>query len=91
MCGRVYIGVSDDVVTVGELAAHVSTLSGREGRIEPQSVEELRPVIGPFADILSTDAVCSGGRARSELGWEPSGAHIFEVITSVDEFAPPPG
>lgn len=91
VCGRVYIGVSDDVVTVGELAAHVSTLSGREGRIEPQSVEELRPMIGPFADILSTDAVCSGERARSELGWEPSGEHILEVITSVDEFAPPPG
>ena len=79
--GTPYIGASDEVMQVAELARLVSERHGHGGRVETVAVEELRGVMGPFADMLALNAVFSGARARDELGWSPTRPSMSECLS----------
>jgi nucleoside-diphosphate-sugar epimerase len=88
MAGQVYIAASESTITVRALAECVSELAGLDGRTQPLPVTDLRERMGVMADLLASDAVFSGARARRELGWRPSAPEIRDVISAGD---PQPG
>jgi nucleoside-diphosphate-sugar epimerase len=78
--GRAYIAASAETITVRELAEHIGELDGLVGGAESKSIEELRGLVGFFADLLASDAAFSGELARNELGWRPQAPPLREVV-----------
>ena len=81
--GAYYLGVSGQNPTVRELGEAASRAAGAGGAVEPDDVEGTRARLGaPFADALLLDQQASGARARTELGWTPSGPSLVEDLES---------
>ena len=79
--GAYYLGVSGQNPTVRELGEAASRAAGAGGAVEPESPEATRARLGaPFADALLLDQQAGGARARTELGWAPSGPSLVEEL-----------
>jgi nucleoside-diphosphate-sugar epimerase len=76
--GQHYIGASGHNPTVREMA---EAAVGPNGKVAPETADESRARLSaPFADALLIDAQAFGGKARSELGWNPTGPDTLTVI-----------
>jgi nucleoside-diphosphate-sugar epimerase len=76
--GEVYIGAAGNNPTVREMA---EAAVGPSGRVAPETAAESRARLSaPFADALLLDEQAFGQKARTELGWDPSGPDTLTVI-----------
>ncbi|KQX08426.1 MULTISPECIES: NAD-dependent epimerase/dehydratase family protein [unclassified Leifsonia] len=86
----VYIGASGVNPTVRELGEAIAAAEHVAGGVAPETVEASRERLGAdFADALLLDQQASGARARTELGWAPTGASVLDEIGS-GSYAPSP-
>ena len=72
--GRAYIAASGDNPTVRELAEAVTD------QVVPESDDATLARLGAFGEALLLDQQASGARARSELGWNPTGPTLLELL-----------
>jgi nucleoside-diphosphate-sugar epimerase len=76
--GEHYIGASGNNPTVRELA---EAAVGPNGKVMPETVEESQARLSaPFADALLLDEQAFGEKARTDLGWNPTGADPLTVV-----------
>ena len=76
--GAHYIGASGHNPTVRELA---EAAVGPNGKVAPESVEDSQARLSaPFADALLLDEQASGQKARTDLGWNPTGVDPLTTI-----------
>jgi hypothetical protein len=68
--------------TVRELGEAASRGSGGDGRTVPSTDAETEARIGPLAEAFLLDQQATGAKARSELGWEPTGPSLVEELSS---------
>lgn len=73
--GKAYIGASGENPTVRELGEAVTD------SVVPESDEATTARLGAFGEALLLDQQATGGRAKSELGWEPSRASLVELLS----------
>ncbi|KQQ95127.1 epimerase [Leifsonia sp. Leaf325] len=79
----VYIGASGVNPTVRVLGEAIAAAWNVAGGVAPESVEASRDRLGAdFADAVLLDQQAAGSRARTELGWTPVAASVFEEIRS---------
>jgi nucleoside-diphosphate-sugar epimerase len=78
--GSYYLGVSGFDPTVREIGEAADRGAGGDGRVvgEPDEATEAR--LGPLAGALLLDQQATGARARTELGWEPTGPTLVEDL-----------
>jgi nucleoside-diphosphate-sugar epimerase len=76
-----YIAANDDHPTVRELAEAAATAAG-SGTVVAESDDDSRArLFPPLVDALLLDQIIStSSRARTELGWHPSGPSLVEEI-----------
>jgi nucleoside-diphosphate-sugar epimerase len=76
--GETWIGANGQNPTVHALARAVV---GPEGSVVAESVDETRERLGAdFAEALLLDQQATGGKARAQLGWEPSRPSLIEEL-----------
>jgi nucleoside-diphosphate-sugar epimerase len=80
--GSYYLGVSGSNPTVREIGEAADRGAGGEGRVAGSSDEETQDRLGPLAGAFLLDQQAAGTRARSELGWEPTGPTLVDDLTS---------
>jgi nucleoside-diphosphate-sugar epimerase len=80
--GAYYLGVSGENPTVREIGEAASRGAGRNGAVVPSTDEETEARLGPLAGALYLDQQATGAKARSELGWEPTGPSLLEDLES---------
>jgi nucleoside-diphosphate-sugar epimerase len=78
--GSYFLGVSGSNPTVREIGIAADRGAGGDGRVVGSSNEETEARLGPLADAFDLDQQASGARARSELGWVPSGRTLTEDL-----------
>ena len=78
--GSYYLGVSGSNPTVREIGIAADRGAGGDGRVVGSSDEETEARLGPLAGALDLDQQASGARARSELGWVPTGPTLTEDL-----------
>jgi nucleoside-diphosphate-sugar epimerase len=78
--GSYFLGVSGSNPTVRELGIAADRGAGGEGRVVGSSIEETEARLGPLAGALDLDQQASGVRARSQLGWVPTGPTLIEDL-----------
>jgi nucleoside-diphosphate-sugar epimerase len=80
--GSYYLGVSGHNPTVREIGEAADRGAGGEGRVVGSSDEATAARLGPLAGALLLDQQAAGTRAKTELGWEPTGPTLVEDLTS---------
>ena len=76
--GELYIGASGHNPNVREMA---EAAVGPNGKVVPETVENSQARLSvPFADALLLDEQAFGQKARTDLGWNPTGADPLTVI-----------
>jgi nucleoside-diphosphate-sugar epimerase len=76
--GQHYIGAAGHNPTVREMA---EAAVGPNGTVAPETAADSQARLSaPFADALLLDAQAFGQKARTELGWDPSGPDTLTVI-----------
>jgi nucleoside-diphosphate-sugar epimerase len=76
--GQVYIGAAGHNPTVREMA---EAAVGPNGKVAPETAADSQARLSaPFADALLLDEQAFGQKARTELGWNPSGPDTLTVI-----------
>jgi nucleoside-diphosphate-sugar epimerase len=80
--GSYYLGVSGQTPTVREIGEAADRGAGGDGRVvgEPDEATEAR--LGPLAAALLLDQQATGAKARTELGWEPTGPSLVDELSS---------
>lgn len=78
--GSSYHGVSGESPTVRELAEAVSRAAGLGGRVGPEAVEATRARLGLFEAAFALDQQATGTKARTELGWQPTGPSLLQEL-----------
>jgi nucleoside-diphosphate-sugar epimerase len=78
--GSYFLGVSGSNPTVREIGIAADRGAGGDGRVVGSSDEETEARLGPLAGALDLDQQASGARARSELGWAPTGPTLTEDL-----------
>lgn len=78
----VYNAASDDVVKAVDIAEVIAACHGPGIVAEVWPLREARKVLGEFADIAAVTCVVSSERARTELGWKPSGPGVLSELIS---------
>jgi nucleoside-diphosphate-sugar epimerase len=78
--GSYFLGVSGSNPTVREIGIAADRGAGGDGRVVGSSDEETEARLGPLAGALDLDQQASGARARSELGWVPTGPTLTEDL-----------
>jgi nucleoside-diphosphate-sugar epimerase len=76
--GSYYHGVSGQNPTVRELAEAASRAAGLGGRVAPEAVEASRARLGLLEGAFALDQQATGTRARTELGWQPTGPSLLQ-------------
>jgi nucleoside-diphosphate-sugar epimerase len=78
-----YIGANDDHPTVAELGAAAAAGAGT-GEVVPETAQQSRDrLFAPLVDALLLDQVAGHGtRARTELGWQPTGPSLIDELSS---------
>jgi nucleoside-diphosphate-sugar epimerase len=80
--GSYYLGVSGSNPTVREIGEAADRGAGGEGRVVGSSDAQTEARLGPLAGALLLDQQSSGARAKTELGWEPTGPTLVDDLTS---------
>ncbi|MDQ1546296.1 MAG: hypothetical protein QOH69_1200, partial [Actinomycetota bacterium] len=76
--GQHYIGAAGHNPTVLEMA---EAAVGPNGTVAPETAADSQARLSaPFADALLLDEQASGQKARTELGWNPTGPDPLTVI-----------
>jgi hypothetical protein len=64
---------------IGEAALHGA---GPDGSTAPSTDEEAETRLGALAGALLLDQQATGAKARTELGWQPTGPTLLGDLTS---------
>jgi len=80
--GSYYLGVSGSNPTVREIGEAASRGAGLDTTTVPSTDAETEARIGPLAGALALDQQAGGARARTELGWAPTGPSLLEDLSS---------
>ena len=80
--GSYYLGVSGQNPTVREIGEAADRGAGGDGRVVGSSNEETEARIGVLAGALDLDQQATGQKARTELGWTPTGVTLLEDLES---------
>jgi nucleoside-diphosphate-sugar epimerase len=80
--GSYYLGVSGSNPTVREIGEAADRGAGGEGRVVGSSDEDTQNRLGPLAGAFLLDQQANGARAKTELGWEPTGPTLVDDLTS---------
>ena len=78
--GTVLLASAGDAVKVKDVAAAASRGAGAEGRVRFIPLVEARKTMGALADALTMDQAFDSARARTLLGWNPTGPGILEEM-----------
>lgn len=77
-----YIAVNDQHPTVREIAEAAASATGSH-EVVPETEDESRARLGDLlAEALLLDQVASNAKAKSELGWAPTGASLVDEARS---------
>ena len=80
--GSYYLGVSGQNPTVREIGEAADRGAGGDGRVTGEPAEATEARLGPLAGALLLDQQATGAKARTELGWEPTGPSLLEELSS---------
>ncbi|HEV7727442.1 MAG TPA: NAD-dependent epimerase/dehydratase family protein [Modestobacter sp.] len=80
--GSYYLGVNGQNPTVREIGEAASRGTGGDGRVVGSSQQDTEARLGPLAAALDLDQQATGARARSELGWQPTGPSMLDELRS---------
>jgi nucleoside-diphosphate-sugar epimerase len=80
--GSYYLGVSGQNPTVREIGEAALRGAGQEPRTAPSSDADTEARLGPLAGAFALDQQASGAKARTELGWKPTGPSLLEDLSS---------
>jgi nucleoside-diphosphate-sugar epimerase len=80
--GSYYLGVSGANPTVREIGVAADRGAGGRGVVVGSSAEATEDRLGPLGGALLLDQQATGDRARTELGWEPTGPSLLEDLES---------
>jgi nucleoside-diphosphate-sugar epimerase len=80
--GSYYLGVSGSNPTVREIGEAADRGAGGEGRVVGSSDEDTQDRLGLLAGAFLLDQQANGARARTDLGWEPTGPTLVDDLTS---------
>ena len=80
--GSYYLAVNGQNPTVRELGEAASRGSGGDGRTVPSTDAETEARIGPLAGAFALDQQATGAKARTELGWTPTGPTLVDELTT---------
>lgn len=75
--GRVYLGVSGEIVSVHDVAQAAARGAGVPGAVRSWPLDDARAAMGPFADALVLDQPATSERAATELSWHPAAAGLL--------------
>jgi nucleoside-diphosphate-sugar epimerase len=80
--GSYYLGVSGQNPTVREIGEAALRGAGQEPRTVPSTDADTEARLGPLAGAFALDQQATGARARTELGWKPTGPSLLEDLSS---------
>jgi nucleoside-diphosphate-sugar epimerase len=80
--GSYYLGVSGSNPTVREIGEAADRGAGGDGRVVGEPDEATGARLGPLAGALLLDQQATGAKARTELGWEPTGPTLLDDLRS---------
>jgi nucleoside-diphosphate-sugar epimerase len=80
--GSYYLGVSGQNPTVREMGEAADRGAGGDGRVAGEPAEATEARLGPLAGALLLDQQATGAKARTELGWEPTGPSLQEELSA---------
>jgi nucleoside-diphosphate-sugar epimerase len=80
--GSYYLGVSGQNPTVREIGEAALRGAGQEPRTVPSSDADTEARLGPMAGAFALDQQAGGAKARTELGWKPTGPSLLEDLSS---------
>ncbi|SDY13461.1 hypothetical protein SAMN05661080_02430 [Modestobacter sp. DSM 44400] len=80
--GSYYLGVNGQNPTVREIGGAGSRGTGRDCRVVGSPNEDTEARLGPLAGAFDLDQQATGAKARSELGWAPTGPSLLEELSS---------
>src|SRR4051812_34369908 len=75
--GAYYLAVSGENPTVREIGEAAGRGAGLDGRTVPSTDQETEARLGSLAGAFLLDQQASGAKARTELGWEPTGPSLL--------------
>jgi len=78
--GTVLLASAGEAVKVKDVAAAASRGAGAGGRVQFIPLEEARKTMGALADALAMDQAFDSARARTLLGWNPTGPSVIEEL-----------
>ncbi len=78
--GTYLLAASGDNPTVREIGEAASRGQGLGGRVAPEGVEATNERLGLLGEALLLDQRASGERARTLLGWKPTGRSLLDDL-----------